>query len=393
LFEMLEARPADAILGLIAEFKNDSREQKIDLGVGVYRSEEGETPVLSAVKQAERRLLETQVSKAYLGTAGAPDFNAAMQSLVFADSIAADRVATVQAPGGSGALRVAASLLMKSGTPRPVWASEPTWSNHVPLLGSAGLELKSYPYYDAEKHRLKIDEMLDILRGVPRGDIVLFHACCHNPSGLDPTDDEWRAITDVVVDGGLLPFFDFAYQGFGRGLDDDAFAIRHMAGRVDEMIVTASCSKNFGLYRDRVGTLSVVSRDAAVRETVQSQLSYIARTIYSMPPDHGAAIVATILDDAELTLKWQAELASMRERLGDMRTMLADALAEKAPGHDFSHLTRASGMFCFLGISAEQVATLKTDYGIYMVGSSRVNLAGITPDNVNYLAESIAAVI
>lgn len=393
MFEMLEARPADAILGLIAEFKNDSREQKIDLGVGVYRSEEGETPVLSAVKQAERRLLETQVSKAYLGTAGAPDFNAAMQSLVFADSIAADRVATVQAPGGSGALRVAASLLMKSGTPRPVWASEPTWSNHVPLLGSAGLELKSYPYYDAEKHRLKIDEMLDILRGVPRGDIVLFHACCHNPSGLDPTDDEWRAITDVVVDGGLLPFFDFAYQGFGRGLDDDAFAIRHMAGRVDEMIVTASCSKNFGLYRDRVGTLSVVSRDAAVRETVQSQLSYIARTIYSMPPDHGAAIVATILDDAELTLKWQAELASMRERLGDMRTMLADALAEKAPGHDFSHLTRASGMFCFLGISAEQVATLKTDYGIYMVGSSRVNLAGITPDNVNYLAESIAAVI
>ena len=393
MFDSLEARPVDAILGLIAEFNNDDRPEKVDLGVGVYRTAEGETPVLEAVKSAERRLFEQQTSKSYLGTAGEPGFNRAMQNLAFGDSVPADRLTTVQTPGGSGSLRVAASLLLTARPGVTVHVSDPTWNNHVPLLGGAGLELSPYPYYDTEKHVIRVDAMLDTLRALPKGEVVLFHACCHNPSGLDPSDDDWRQIADVVVERELLPFIDMAYQGFSRGLDEDAFSIREMAARVPEMIVSSSCSKNFGLYRDRVGTLSILSADAATAKTVQSQLSYIARTIYSMPPDHGAAVVRTILEDPGLTAGWHEELNDMRARLLEMRASLNAALQEHAPGHDFSHLCRATGMFCFLGLSTEQVDALKRDHGVYMVGSSRINVAGITPGNVEHVARSIAAVV
>jgi len=393
LFESLDPRPTDAILGLIAEYNKDPRPEKIDLGVGVYRTVDGETPVLDVVKQAERQIVETQTSKGYLGTAGEPSFNAAMQSLIFGDTAVSERLTTVQTPGGSGSLRVAASLLKKAASKGSVWVSDPTWNNHAPLLGGAGLELKPYPYYDTEQHVIRVDAMLVALRAIPKGETVLFHACCHNPSGLDPSDENWRAITEIIVERELLPFIDMAYQGFSRGLDEDAFAIRHLAQHVPEMIVSSSCSKNFGLYRDRVGTLSILAADAATTATIRSQLSYIARTIYSMPPDHGAAVVNIILGDTSLTSKLHAELAEMRERLRDMRALLNDALQEKAPGHDFSHLVRATGMFCFLGITSEQIEVLKKDYGIYVVGSSRINIAGITPANVDYLAESIAAVL
>ena len=263
----------------------------------------------------------------------------------------------------------------------------------MPLLGDAGLRLKPYPYYDTTRHVIQTEAMLEALRAAPRGDVVLFHACCHNPSGLDPSTDDWRAITDIVVERELLPFIDVAYQGFAESLDDDAFAIRHMAERVPEMIVSSSCSKNFGLYRDRVGTVSFLSADTATADTVSSQANNYVRTIYSMPPDHGAAIVSTILQDDSLRVQWLAELDGMRDRLQSMRVLLNDALKEKAPEHDFSHLVRANGMFCFLGITAEQVDRLKKDFGVYMVGSSRINVAGITPDNVGHLAESIAAVL
>lgn len=393
MFEGLEQLPADAILGLMAEFNGDSRPQKIDLGVGVYRAADGNTPILDVVKEAERRLIESQSTKAYLGTAGQASFNTAMQQLIFGDAISDERLTTVQTPGGSGSLRVAASLLKKLQPVSPLWVSEPTWNNHVPLLGGAGLELKPYPYYDTQKHVIRVDAMLDALRAIPQGETVLFHACCHNPSGLDPSEDEWRAITDVVVERELLPFIDMAYQGFSRGLDEDAFAVRHMAGRVKEMIVASSCSKNFGLYRDRVGTLSMLAENGESSAKIRSQLSYIARTIYSMPPDHGAAVVSTVLNDVSLTAKWHAELAQMRRRLKDMRAQLNDALKAKAPDHDFSHLLRATGMFCFLGISTAQVEALKKDYGVYLVSSSRINVAGVTPDKVDYLASSIAAVL
>ncbi len=393
MFETLKPLPADAILGLIAEYKQDTRDNKIDLGVGVYRTAEGETPVLDTVKAAERRLVDTQDSKAYIGTAGNPAFNAAMQTMTFGEAADDARLTSLQAPGGSGALRVAAGLLLRARQNTPVWVSDPTWNNHVPLLGGAGLDLKPYPYYDSERHVIRIDAMLDALQALPRGDVVLLHACCHNPSGLDPTEDEWRAIGDVLVERELVPFIDMAYQGFATDVDSDAFAVRYLADRVPEMVVANSCSKNFGLYRDRVGSLSVLSADTATRDIAATQLSNIVRTIYSVPPDHGAAVVATILDDAVLKEQWRGELNAMRDRLRDVRRTLNEALRDAAPEHDFSHLVRANGMFCFLGLSAAQVDRLKQEFAIYMVGSSRINVAGVTPDNVGYLAESIANVL
>ncbi len=393
MFEFLQAAPADAILGLITEHKNDPRPEKIDLGVGVFRTAEGETPVLDVVKLAEQRLVDTQESKAYIGTAGDPNFNAAMQDLIFSDSVDPDRIATIQAPGGSGSLRVAASLILRARPDVKVLVSDPTWANHIPLLGGAGVTLETYAYYDTDKHVIRIDAMLDALGKADAGDVVLLHACCHNPSGMDPSEEEWKAIADVVVERKLVPFIDIAYQGFARSLADDAFAVRHFAGRVPEMIVSGSCSKNFGLYRDRVGSLSMLAADKASRDIVFSQLNSIVRTIYSVPPDHGAVVVSTILNDPDLRAAWRVELAEMRGRLREMRVLLNEALIGKAPGHDFSHLVRATGMFCFLGISEDQVNRLKRDYGVYMVGSSRINTAGITAKNVNYLADAIAATL
>jgi aspartate aminotransferase len=393
LFESLQAAQADAILGLIAEYRNDPRDNKIDLGVGVYRTAQGDTPVLDVVKRAEQMLLNQQQSKAYIGTAGAADFNAAMQTLIFGDAGPADRLATIQTPGGSGSLRVAAGMILRASPDASVWVSEPTWANHVPLLAGAGVTLKPYPYYDTENHVIKIDEMLAALRTAPAGDIVLLHACCHNPSGLDLSVDDWQAVADVLVEHKLVPFIDMAYQGFVESVDLDAYPVRLMAERVTEMMVATSCSKNFGLYRDRVGTLSLLAADSDARDIVSSQVNNLVRTIYSVPPDHGAAVVSLILHDEELRSAWVAELAEMRERLVNMRVLLGDALAEKAPEHDFSHLARATGMFCFLGVTAEQVARLKKDFGVYMVDSSRINVAGITPDNVNYLADAIVATL
>lgn len=393
MFESLQPAQADAILGLIAEYGNDPRPEKIDLGVGVYRTEDGKTPVLKVVKCAEQILIDTQESKSYIGTAGAADFNAAMQALIFGDASPDDRLTTIQAPGGSGALRVAAGMIMRASPGASVWVSEPTWANHVPLLSGAGVTLKPYPYYDTDKHVIRFDEMLATLRAAPAGDVVLLHACCHNPSGLDPSIEQWQAITEVLVERKLVPFIDMAYQGFVDDIDRDAYPVRLMAERVPEMMVVTSCSKNFGLYRDRVGTLSLLATDSATRDIVSSQVNNLVRTIYSVPPDHGAAVVSLILHDDELRSAWIAELAEMRERIIAMRALLHDALVEKAPDHDFSHLARATGMFCFLGITVEQVARLKKDFGVYMVDSSRINVAGITPANVTYLADSIVATL
>jgi aspartate/tyrosine/aromatic aminotransferase len=315
-----------------------------------------------------------------------------MQAMTFAGVVPDERLVTIQTPGGSGSLRVAAGLLLRARAGARVWVSEPTWANHVPLLGGAGMELKSFPYYDNERHVIQIDAMLDALRAAPQGDTVLLHACCHNPSGFDPSEDEWRAIADVIVERELIPFVDVAYQGFARNVEDDAFIIRHLAQRVPEMIVANSCSKNFGLYRDRVGSMSFLSADAATQSIVSSQANNYVRTLYSVPPDHGAAVVSMILNNADLRDEWLVELKEMKGRLQDMRALLNDALLQKTSGRGFSHLVRANGMFCFLGITAEQVAKLKRDFGIYMVDSSRINVAGITADNVGYLTDSIAAV-
>jgi aspartate/tyrosine/aromatic aminotransferase len=393
LFETLEPKPADAILKLIAEHQNDVRTDKVDLGVGVYRDAEGRTPVLTSVKKAERWLLENQQSKAYLGSRGDIVYCDAIQSLIFADKNDVDRIATIQTPGGSGALRVAAELILRANPGARMWVSDPTWNNHAPLLGGAGIRLVEYPYYDVSANSLRFDAMMTALGKAKSGDILLLHACCHNPTGMDLSEAEWREVADLVVGKQLVPFVDMAYQGFASDLNADAFGVRHLAGRVPQMIVAHSCSKNFGLYRDRVGAVSFVAPDARSTKTVDSQALNVVRTMYSVPPDHGGAVVAHILNDRSLRKEWLGELVQMRERLKDMRALLVDALARAASGRDFSHIGRTTGMFCYLGITPEQVARLKSDHGVYLVDSSRINVCGITAGNVDYLAKSIAAVL
>ncbi len=394
MFETLETLPADAILKLIAEHRNDPREHKVDLGVGVYRDVDGSTPIPTAVKKAEQYLVDNQSTKAYLGSGGDAVFNAEMQRLTFGtDWDGSERITTIQTPGGSGSLRIAAGLLLRARPDATVWVSDPTWNNHVPLLGGAGLTLEAYPFYDADTNRLRFTEMLERLGELPAGDIVLFHGCCHNPTGLDPDREQWRAIADVVAERGLVPFIDIAYQGLANGLEEDRYAIELFAERAEEMLVSSSCSKNFALYRDRVGTLSVMSRNPAENAVVSSQMMQLVRTMYSVPPDHGCAVVSHILRDAALREEWLSELAGMRERLISARGMLVDALADRAPGHDFSHIRAANGMFSFLGVSPEQVQRLKQESAVYMVSSGRINVAGITPENIDYLADSIASVL
>jgi aspartate/tyrosine/aromatic aminotransferase len=394
LFESLERKPPDAILKLIAEFGSDPREQKIDLGVGVYRNAAGDTPVFRAVKTAEQRLLESQTSKSYLGTRGAAEFCDALQNLVLGDGASGnERVTTLQTPGGSGALRVAAGVILRANPDITTWVSEPTWNNHVPLLGGAGVKLQSYPYYDAEQNTLRFDAMLDALKQVPPGDVVLLHGCCHNPTGMDLSVAQWDAVSDVIADRGLVPFVDIAYQGFADGLEEDAYGVRKLLERAPEMIVAASCSKNFGLYRERAGSLSFVSATADATAIVSSQADNIVRTMYSLPPDHGAAAVTMILNDPQLRGDWLDELGGMRERMKEMRSLIVAGLGKNAPDRDFSHIERAKGMFSYLGVSPQQVAALKKDYGVYLVDSGRINVCGITRDNVDYLSESIAAVL
>jgi aspartate/tyrosine/aromatic aminotransferase len=395
VFETLEKLQPDPILGLIAAYNGDPRPAKVDLGAGVFRTEAGQTPVMRAVKAAEKTLLDTQTSKTYTGSEGDAQYNAAIQALIFGadhECIRDGRVWTIDAPGGSGALRVAAWLLLRAEKSKRVWVSDPTWANHIPLLGSAGLELKTYPYYDVATRGINFDAMLDALNAVPEGDTVLLHASCHNPTGADLSHKQWRAIADVLERRHLLPFLDMAYQGFAGTVDEDVVIVRELAARFPEMILASSCSKNFGLYRDRVGALSVVARSADEAAASWSQAVNIVRRIYSVPPNHGAAVVATILDDSPLRAVWIDELDGMRARLNANRDALADALAAGPAERDFSHLKRGYGMFSILGLSPAEVARIRDEYAVYMVGSSRINIAGVTQANLAYLADAIAAV-
>jgi aspartate/tyrosine/aromatic aminotransferase len=394
LFETLEPKPADAILKLIGEHQDDPRDEKVDLGVGVYRDAEGNTPIFSAIKKAEHWLVGTQESKAYLGSRGDAAFCDAIERLMFGSDASGDeRISTVQSPGGSGALRVAAELILRANPSATMWVSDPTWNNHVPLLGEAGITLKPYPYYDPNANTIRFDDMLEALSSAAPGELVLLHGCCHNPTGMDLSRAEWDKVADLIEEKSLIPFVDFAYQGFANGLEDDAYGVRLMYARSPELVVTQSCSKNFGLYRDRVGALSFIAKDAATAKAVDSQALSVVRTMYSLPPDHGAAIVARILNDDALRAEWLTELDAMRGRLQSMRELLVAELARVAPDHDFSHIARTTGMFCYLGISEDQVAQLKKDRGVYLVDSSRINVCGITEGNVAYLAESIASVL
>jgi len=390
MFNELQPLPADPILGLIARYQQDPRPDKIDLGGGVYRNALGKTPVLSCVKQAEHRLLEQEQTKAYIGPLGNPDFNALMTELVLgADHPRKADLALVQAPGGCGALRVAAEMIKTGNPSATIWVSNPTWGNHMPLLGNAGVNLKEYPYYDFKSHTVNFEATISKLQEVPKGDLVLLHGCCHNPTGADFTEAQWRILADLAEERGFVPFIDMAYQGFGASIEQDAFGVRHLCERLPEVVLAVSSSKNFGLYRDRIGAVGILS---AAKPALQSHIATIVRGIYSMPPNHGAAIVAEILGHDELRDLWVQEVSEMRERIQSMRTALVSGLNAEGAGGRFDHIAQQRGMFSFMGLSEAQVQQLSDRYGIYMVGTSRISIAGLNPENLGTCCKAICEV-
>jgi len=395
MLEQLSPLPADPILGLLKAYSVDTNPKKIDLGVGVFKDDNGHTPILDCVKTAEQQRTDTETSKIYIGPTGAPEFNDVMTKLIFGhhDVITQNRTRTISTPGGTGSLRVAGEFIKACKPNATLWMSNPTWANHDSLFTAAGLKTASYPYYNYETHSLDFDEMLATLSQVPAGDVVLLHACCHNPSGMDLTKEQWQQVTKLAKKNGFTPLIDMAYQGFGLGLDEDAYGPRLMASELDELLLCSSCSKNFGLYRERIGGFTLIAKTPETADTALSVVLSVVRGIYSMPPAHGAALVGTILNNDSLTTQWHDELEVMRERIKTNRQLLVDALKKAGVNRDFSFIKRQSGMFSFLGINSEQVATLIADYSIYMVNSSRISIAGISKDNVDYLAQSIAAVI
>lgn len=396
MFEKLQQIPADPLLGIMEKFRKETNPQKIDLGVGVYKDELGQTPVLKCLKKAEQKLVDEQGSKAYIGPLGNQKFTKLLSALALGDEIVSSvggRVAALQTPGGCGALRVAAELIMRVNPQAKIWVSDPTWANHVPLLGDAGISIESYPYYDYQTQSIRFDAMKDCLLQAQPGDLVLLHACCHNPCGADLSPDQWQEIVELMIEHGLIPFIDMAYQGFGQGLDEDAAGLRLVIDQCPEAVFAVSCSKNFGLYRDRVGMVGFLLNTEVEAKTVLSNLTQIVRGIYSMPPDHGASVVECVLSDDALKAEWLSELKTMRERIQQTRVQLAEISTEKGCGSRFDFVSRESGMFSFLGISPEQVAVMASQFGIYMAESSRINVAGLNENNIDYFCSALHSVL
>ena len=396
MFENLKPVAIDPILGLMVAFKADNRAEKIDLGVGVYQDDRGRTPVMASVKEAESRLMELETTKSYQGMAGDPDYNQRMMELLLGKDhsiLSTGRVKSIQAPGGSGALRVGAEVIRRARPESKLWVGIPTWPNHIPLLVSAGFDIKQYPYYDMDARQVDTEKMMETLRQVPVGDLVLLHGCCHNPTGADLTNEQWDSIADLALERGFIPFIDTAYQGLGNGLDEDAYGMRMMAERLPEVIIASSCSKNFGLYRERTGSITFIAETSEQADIVVSQAMSTARSIYSMPPAHGALLVSMVLGDPQLRSQWEAELEEVRLRIKSMRNLLCDSLENNAAGMDFSHIKRQNGMFSFLGITTPQLERLRTEFGIYIVSSTRINLAGVNSNNIEYLTQSLLTVL
>jgi len=395
MFEPIERVPGDAILGLIEAFKNDSNPDKVDLGVGVYRDENGITPVMRAVKAAEQHLLEHEDTKAYIGSHGDPEYGSYVLETVLGKNskvLADKRASATQSPGGTGALRLAADFIATQLPGKAIWLSDPTWPNHLGVFSAAGLKLEKYPYVDAD-NRLDFDGMLGALKTIPEGDVVLLHACCHNPTGFDLSQDQWQQVLAVVKDRGLLPLVDFAYQGFGDGLDEDAYGVRLMAENLDEVIITQSCSKNFGIYRERTGCFIAIAKDAEDMADVRSQLAITARENYSNPPAHGSAIVATIFNSPELTQMWRDELDEMRSRINRLRSDFVAALKPHGLDERFAHVAEQRGMFSYTGLTPAHVEALRDKHSIYMVKSGRANVAGLSKSNLDYVCNAIADVV
>jgi aspartate aminotransferase len=393
MFDALETLAPDPILGVTAAFRRDTYPLKVDLGVGVYRDEHGVTPVPTAVREAERALLAAQTTKTYVGPAGNLEFNARIVELALG-SLAprlGSRIATIQTVGGCGALRLGAELVRAANPDAVIHVSTPTWANHEPLVGSSGLRLERYPYYDPATRDVDFEAMHDHLGRLPSGSVVLLHGCCHNPTGADLDVAEWSALATLIERRGLLPFVDMAYQGFADDLERDVAGLRTLAERVPQLLLAISCSKNFGLYRERAGALAVIARTADAASAVATHQARLARRMYSMPPDHGASVAATLLGDAGLRRQWTAEVAAMVERMKSLRALLAARLAERQPHRDFGWLTRHRGMFSLLGLDAGQLHALREQHHVYVPADGRMNVAGISDLNVDYIADAIAS--
>ncbi len=395
MFSQVELLPADPILGLIEAFNQDTNPNKIDLGVGVYRNAEGSTPIMRAVKEAESLLLAQETTKSYIGSHGDPLFAQHLLKLVLGEEspvIGKGRASLTQAPGGTGALRLAADFIKRSKTNKKVWISDPTWPNHYAIFDAAGVAWGSYRYVDTQSNQLNFPAFIEDLQQLPEGDAVLLHACCHNPTGFDLTQEQWQQVAEVLAERKLLPLLDFAYQGFGEGLEEDAFAVRLLAEKLPEVMITASCSKNFGLYRERTGAFIAVAANQSDMLKVRSQLAVVARSNYSNPPAHGSSIVATILSSDELSALWQQEVTEMRLRINQLRQEFVQALAPHGLAEKFACVAEQKGMFSYSGLKPHEVEQLQKDFGIYMVKTGRMNIAGYNQSNLGYLCEAIAQV-
>jgi aspartate aminotransferase len=396
MFEVLPQLPADPILGLSAAFKADTNPNKIDLGVGVYKNEQGVTPILDSVAKAQRILLDKENSKTYITPQGVQGYIDGMLQLMLGNdcpALLADRIAAVQAPGGCGALRILSELIKRCDENLTVWVSDPTWANHIPLIGNAGLKIQTYPYFDKSDASINFDAMVDCLKQVKKGDVVLLHGCCHNPTGADLTKEQWHVVLELAQQTGFIPFVDVAYQGFGDGLEEDAYGMRLLVNNLPEVVIAASCSKNFGLYRERVGIAVMVTPNTSTRKAIQSQIQAIARGIYSMPPSYGGALVDIILNDDVLRYEWKAEVEAMRCRMQDLRCLLVAKMNEYGAQKDFEFVKHQKGMFSFLCITPEQVQAVRDQHSVYFVDSSRVNIAGISKSNVDTLAKALVSIL
>ncbi len=389
MLENLTPQPPDKILQLMQAFREDPRENKIDLGVGVYRNAEGVTPVMRAVKEAERRVWESQETKAYTGLAGDPAYGEALSKLVLGPARDEARLAAAATPGGTGAIRQAFELIRSLSPDATVWLSAPTWPNHPSILRHLGMKMAQYRYFDEASRDVDFAGMTEDLSRVKAGDVVLLHGCCHNPTGANLTADQWKEIIALMMERGAVPMIDIAYQGFGDGLEEDALGTRLVCENMPEVLIAASCSKNFGIYRERTGLLMVQAQSSREKPLAQGMLNHLNRQNYSFPPDHGARIVSTILDDEALRGDWQAELEGMREGMLAIRQQLADELRQRTNSDRFDFLARHRGMFSRIGATPEQVAKMRESHGIYMVGDSRMNIAGLNAKTVPILAEAI----
>ncbi|EOV9333869.1 amino acid aminotransferase [Vibrio vulnificus] len=392
MFTQLPTPALDPILSLTVAFRNDPRDQKVDLGIGVYKNNKGETPIMRAVSQAQKIVADTQTTKSYVGLAGCEEFNQSMVNLLLAGTSVLDRVSAIQTPGASGALRMLGDLMKVAQPDTTVWISNPSYVNHKPVMEAAGLKVRYYRYFSPETKQVDIGQMLDDLATAGPKDVVLLHGCCHNPTGADIDFAAWQAITDLAVKNGFTPFVDIAYQGFGDGLEEDAKGLQFMADRVEEMLITTSCSKNFGLYRERTGAAIVIGKNAKESSNAKGKLLTLARSTYTMPPDHGAALVKTILQNVELTTTWKQELCEMQQRLLNLRQTLCNELRNQHNTSQFDFIESHKGMFTVLGFTPEQMGTLRDEYGIYGVGDGRINIAGLTEAHIPYVADAIVKV-